>query len=95
MEPMRVVWAGVVVVVQAPAPQPGRWAGPPAADHDIVLHQVSAWLSGLRQGAQAAPPLPALHFFAPPQPARPEPRPVRPEPSPEQQPEPPFPGLYL
>jgi hypothetical protein len=92
MEPMRVVWAGVVVVVQAPAPQPGRWAGP-AADHDIVLHQVAAWLSGLRQGAQAAPPLPALNFA--PTPPRPEPRPRPPEPSPEQQPEPPSPGFYL
>jgi len=92
MEPMRVVWAGVVVVVQAPAPQPGRWAGP-AADHEIVLHQVSAWLSGLRQGAQAAPPPPFLQFA--PMPLRPEPRPLSIEAAPEQQPETPLPGFYL
>ena len=93
MEPMCVVWAGLVVVVQAPAPRPGRWAGP-AADHDLVLHQVSAWLSGLRQGAQAAPPLPSLQF-APPAPLRPERRPLPTEAAPEQQPETPLPGFYL
>jgi hypothetical protein len=58
MEPMRVVWAGLVVIVQPPA-APAPWAGP-SADHDLVLHQVSAWLAGLRQGAQAAPLLPAV-----------------------------------
>jgi len=93
MEPMRVVWAGLVVVVQAPAAAPGRWpAGP--ADNDLVLHQVSAWLSGLRQGAQAAPPVPAFSY-APVSPPRPEPRSLRPEPAPEQPPEAPLPGFYL
>jgi hypothetical protein len=94
MEPMRVIWAGLVVIVQAPAPrpgaappgspQPGPWGGP-AADHDIVLHQVSAWLSGLRHGVQAAPPLPAFPVV-PPQ-ARPEPA--------RDEPETPLPGFYL
>ena len=80
MEPMRVLWAGIVVVVQAPgaptaAPSalwpgapgapPRRWAGP-AADHDLVLRQVSAWLSGLRHGAQAAPLLPTVPVVPPP-----------------------------
>lgn len=89
---MRVVWAGLVVVVQAPAPSSRRWPGA-AADHDLVLHQVSAWLSGLRQVAQAAPPVPAFSFGPPP--PRPEPRLSRPEPAPERQPEPPLPGFYL
>jgi len=44
------------------------------ADNDLVLHQVSAWLSGLRQGAQAAPPVPAFSY-APVSPPRPEPVP--------------------
>jgi len=85
-----VVWAGVLVVVQAPAPlaRPGPWPRP-GTDHDMVLHQVSAWLSGLRQGVQSAPPLPAFHFAPPP--ARPEPRP-EPEPQPDERP---FPGFYL
>jgi hypothetical protein len=88
MEPMRVVWAGLVVVVQGPADAPGRW--PAAAEHHLVLHQVSAWLSGLRQGA-ATPLLPAFSC-TPASPPRPEPRPG---PAPEQQPEPPLPGFYL
>ena len=70
MEPMRVVWAGLVVIVQPPA-APAPWAGP-SPDHDLVLHQVSAWLCGLREGAQVAPlppPLPAASL----QPRRDEP----------------------
>jgi hypothetical protein len=90
MEPMGVVWAGLVVVVQAPAAAPGRWSAA-AAEHDLVLHQVSAWLSGLRQGAQATPLLPAFSY-TPLSPPRPEPRPGA---APEQQPEPPLPGFYL
>jgi hypothetical protein len=93
MEPMGVVWAGLVVVVQAPAAAPGRWSAV-AAEHDLVLHQVSAWLSGLRQGAQATPLLPAFSY-TPLSPPRPEPRPLRPGAAPEQQPEPPLPGFYL
>jgi hypothetical protein len=93
MEPMRVVWAGMVVVVQVPAAVPGRWPAA-AAEHDLVLHQVSAWLSGLRQGAQATALLPACSYI-PPSPPRPEPRPLRPEPLREQRPEPPLPGFYL
>jgi hypothetical protein len=83
MEPMRVVWAGLVVIVQPPA-APNPWAGP-SADHDLVLHQVSAWLSGLRQGAQAAPPLPVFPAALPPR---------RPGPAAEE-PETPLPGFYL
>lgn len=86
---MGVVWAGLVVVVQAPAVAPGRWPAAPA-EHDLVLHQVSAWLSGLRQGAQATPLLPAFSYT----PLSP-PRPLRPEPVAEQQSEPPLPGFYL
>jgi hypothetical protein len=80
MEPVRVVWAGLIVVVQAPsggasAPSADRWPGqaPPLgvpwagpAGHDGVFHQVSAWLTGLRQGVQAAPPLPGFHCAPPP-----------------------------
>ena len=64
MEPMRVVWAGLVVIVQPPA-APAPWAGP-SADHDLVLRQVSAWLCGLRQGAQVAPLPPSLPAAPPP-----------------------------
>ena len=84
---MRVVWAGLVVVVQPPAGA-GRArlaAWPGAAGHDLVLHQVSAWLSGLRQGAQAASPLAAFPVTQPPR---------RPEPAPEQD-DSPLPGFYL
>jgi hypothetical protein len=84
MEPMRVVFAGFVVVVRPPAPLGRPWSGP--GEHDLVLHQVSAWLSGLRQGVQAAPPLPTFPLA----PAAP-----RPEPAPSEQPEPPLPGFYL
>jgi hypothetical protein len=76
MQPMQLIWAGVVVIVQAP---------PPRLDDDVVLHQVSAWLSGLRQGVQAAPPLPA--FPAVPHQARPQPAGERAET--------PLPGFYL
>lgn len=76
---MRVVWAGVIVVVQ-PSPRTG-WSSP---GHDLVLHQVSAWLTGLRQGVQAAPPLPASHLAPPrcPEAAR-------------EETETPLPGFYL
>jgi hypothetical protein len=97
MESMRVLWAGVVVVVQTPAAPTGSplplWPGPAggsphwagsAAEHDLVLHQVSAWLSGLRQGVQAAPPLPAFQFATPP---------PRREAAPED--DTPLPGFYL
>jgi autotransporter translocation and assembly factor TamB len=86
MEPMRVVWAGLVVVVQAPAAAGGHWPAA-AAEHDLVLHQVSAWLSGLRQGAQATPLLPAFSYTPV--------SPAGPAPAPGQQPEPPLPGFYL
>jgi len=60
---MQVIWAGMVVVVQATpgagAPAAAAWPGRPA-DHDAILNQVTAWLSGLRQGVQAAPALPAF-----------------------------------
>lgn len=84
---MQVVWAGLVVVVQPSASAgPPRaallWRGP-LADDDLVLHQVAAWLAGLRQGVQAAPPLPA---FTPP--------PVRSDPAPEGS-EALLPGFYL
>lgn len=64
MEPMQVIWAGMVVVVRAPAgagAATAPWPGPGRpADHDAILNQVTAWLSGLRQGVEAAPILPAL-----------------------------------
>jgi len=82
MEPMRVLWAGLVVVVQPPAET--AWGGP-SADHDRVLQQVSAWLTGLRQGVQAAPPLPAFPV-APPPPRRE---------TPTDDPDTPLPGFYL
>jgi hypothetical protein len=88
---MHVVWAGLVVVMQAPAPPPAGWPGA-AADHDLVLHQVSAWLSGLCQGAQAAPPLPAFSFpaYAPP-----PGRPAAAAAAPPDRPDTPLPGFYL
>jgi hypothetical protein len=84
---MQVIWAGVFVVVQ---PSPGAGAPPAAwlgraADHDAILNQVTAWLSGLRQGVQAAPPLPAFHFTPP--------APVAPLAADES--ETPLPGFYL
>jgi hypothetical protein len=83
MEPMRVIWAGVIVVVQPPSGTPPQPWPQPGTTHDLVLHQVSAWLNGLRQGVQAAPPLPAF-----------TPQPVRSEPEPDER-EPSFPGFYL
>ena len=75
---MQVIWAGVIVV----APWPGR-----AADHDAILNQVTAWLSGLRQGVQVAPPLPAFHFTPP--------APVGPPAAVADEPDTPLPGFYL
>src|SRR5581483_1080818 len=47
MGPMQVIWAGMVVVVQATpgagAPAAAAWPGRPA-DHDAILNQVTAWL---------------------------------------------------
>jgi hypothetical protein len=88
MEPVRVVWAGVIVVVQpsasAGAPPAAPWS---AAGHDAILHQVSAWLAGLRHGVQAAPPLPTFQVAAPL--SRPAPAP------PASEDETPLPGFYL